>query len=202
MSIGIGDKLDNPIHCGPIYIQALKHHVKDKKMSRGFGRTNTVTRQPNKGRGWNGGLHFGEMEGDAALTSGSCNLVRERMMNMSDNYTGIFCRYCGYMLSSDRTGMTPCPLCKSTMMCKANVPHISQVITHILALCGIKLNRELEVYDHREIDRDPEEKAQIRKREVAYKRFLKGSRDPHAVDYVRRVLDGEIATSPAHAAFR
>ncbi len=41
------------------------------------------------------------------------------------------------MLSSDRMGMTPCPLCKSTMMCKANVPYISQVITHILALCGI-----------------------------------------------------------------
>lgn len=55
-----GKYLEAPIYCGPVYFQALKHHVKDKVQVRSTGQVKPMTRQPPKGRGNRGGLRFGK----------------------------------------------------------------------------------------------------------------------------------------------
>lgn len=53
-----GNYLEALIACGPVYFQALKHHVKDKIQSRGVGTFNPQTRQPLRGRTNHGGLRW------------------------------------------------------------------------------------------------------------------------------------------------
>lgn len=53
-----GELLDAMIYNGPVFFQALKHHVKDKIQVRGLGQVNPTTRQPPKGRGNKGGLRL------------------------------------------------------------------------------------------------------------------------------------------------
>jgi len=55
-----GKPIENKIYSGPIFFQALKHHVKDKVQVRGTGQLHPMTRQPPKGRGNRGGLRFGK----------------------------------------------------------------------------------------------------------------------------------------------
>ena len=56
-----GKLLETPIFKGPVFVQALKHHVKDKVQARGLGAVKPMTRQPPKGRGNKGGLRFGKL---------------------------------------------------------------------------------------------------------------------------------------------
>lgn len=53
---GLHDHLPRAVTCGPVYIQALRHHVKNKKMGRNYGKVHSMTRAPIRGRCWNGGL--------------------------------------------------------------------------------------------------------------------------------------------------
>lgn len=46
-----GKPLEALIYCGPVFFQALKHHVKDKIQARSTGQVKPMTRQPPKGRG-------------------------------------------------------------------------------------------------------------------------------------------------------
>lgn len=53
-----GELLEVLIYSGPVFFQALKHHVKDKIQVRSTGPVNPMTRQPPKGRGNRGGLRL------------------------------------------------------------------------------------------------------------------------------------------------
>lgn len=173
LTMGLYDTLSREVTCGPVFFQPLRHHVRDKKMCRGQGKVHAVTRQPIKGKCWNGGLKFTEMECDASHSNGACEIVRERLMNMSDEYNGIFCATCGHMAEFDINGLVPCPMCKCTEYVKASVPYISQVISHMLTCCGVKLERIL--------DTNTENSRK-------YKQYLKGSRNPRNSNYVQNVL--------------
>ena len=54
-----GNVFGNKIFIGPVYYQRLKHLVQSKMYIRTRGAINTLTRQPLKGRGREGGLRFG-----------------------------------------------------------------------------------------------------------------------------------------------
>lgn len=94
-------------------------------------------------------------------------------MNMADEYNGIFCATCGHMAEFDCNGLVPCPMCKCTEYVKASVPYISQVISHMLTCCGVKLERILNT--------DTENSRK-------YKQYLKGSRNPRDSNYVQNML--------------
>ncbi len=53
-----GKLLETKIFMGPVYFQALKHHVKDKTQTRSQGSISSLTRQPPRGRGNRGGLRL------------------------------------------------------------------------------------------------------------------------------------------------
>jgi hypothetical protein len=52
------EPLEALIFMGPIFVQALKHHVRDKIQARGTGPVNPATRQSTRGRSQRGGLRL------------------------------------------------------------------------------------------------------------------------------------------------
>ena len=138
--------LEAPIYVGPIFFQQLRHHVEDKVQARGKGQRNPTTRQPPKGRGNRGGLRFGEMERDAAISHGASSFLRERLMLVSDEYKTVFCKTCGTFAVNDpnTNSYRKCSLCKSDQnFGHCTIPYAYKLLIHLLAAPGINLRPEL-----------------------------------------------------------
>jgi len=90
-----GKQMDVSIFIGPTYYQRLKHMVEDKMHSRATGPKVLLTRQPPEGRSRDGGLRFGEMERDCMISHGTLQFLKERTLDVSDNYRIFICNICG-----------------------------------------------------------------------------------------------------------
>ena len=81
-----GEQIETKIFFGPTYYFRLKHMVADKINYRQGGKIVSMTKQPTKGRGNDGGLRIGEMETNAILSHGVAAFMKESMMERSDKY--------------------------------------------------------------------------------------------------------------------
>ena len=73
-----------------------------------------LTRQPAEGRARNGGLRYGEMERDATVGHGASLFLKERMIDVSDNFRAFVCRTCGLLaVANPEKNIYRCNKCKS-----------------------------------------------------------------------------------------
>ena len=83
-----GDKIDNPVLVGYMYMMKLFHMVDDKMHARSTGPYSLVTQQPLGGKAQFGGQRFGEMEVWALQAYGAAHLLREILTIKSDDIEG------------------------------------------------------------------------------------------------------------------
>ncbi len=83
-----GDKFDQPIAIGNMYILKLHHMVEDKIHMRSIGPYSITTQQPLGGKAQNGGQRIGEMEVWAFLGYGAAYALREILTIKSDDVMG------------------------------------------------------------------------------------------------------------------
>ncbi len=83
-----GERYDNPIAVGYIYMMKLAHLVDDKIHARSTGPYSMITQQPLGGKAQFGGQRFGEMEVWALEAYGSAYCLQELLTIKSDDVLG------------------------------------------------------------------------------------------------------------------
>jgi DNA-directed RNA polymerase subunit beta len=83
-----GDKFNQEVAVGYMYILKLHHEVEDKIHMRSIGPYSLITQQPLGGRAQGGGQRFGEMEVWALLGHGAAHTLREMLTIKSDDIVG------------------------------------------------------------------------------------------------------------------
>jgi len=143
-----GQPLTQEVACGPVLIQALKHHVADKYQCRSIGKCKPDTRQPIHGRRVHGGTRFGEMERDAAISHGASAFLRERTCYASDKYEVPACRKCGVFAVVNKNEINShdklsCSFCGEDntssydkKFCKLAIPYTLKLLIHTLLALG------------------------------------------------------------------
>jgi DNA-directed RNA polymerase subunit beta len=83
-----GERFDNRVVVGYIYMLKLSHLVADKIHARSIGPYSLVTQQPLGGKAQMGGQRFGEMEVWALMAYGAAHLLQEMLTVKSDDVAG------------------------------------------------------------------------------------------------------------------
>jgi DNA-directed RNA polymerase subunit beta len=83
-----GERYDNPVMVGCVYILKLAHLVDDKIHARSTGPYSMITQQPLGGKAQFGGQRFGEMEVWALEAYGSAYCLQELLTIKSDDVLG------------------------------------------------------------------------------------------------------------------
>ncbi|MBP7850541.1 MAG: DNA-directed RNA polymerase subunit beta [Lentimicrobiaceae bacterium] len=85
---GTGERFDQPVTVGYIYMLKLHHMVDDKMHARSIGPYSLITQQPLGGKAQFGGQRFGEMEVWALEAFGASNILQEVLTVKSDDVVG------------------------------------------------------------------------------------------------------------------
>ena len=84
----LGEKFDQKVTVGYIYMLKLSHLVDDKIHARSIGPYSLITQQPLGGKAQFGGQRFGEMEVWALEAYGAANILQELLTAKSDDIQG------------------------------------------------------------------------------------------------------------------
>ena len=89
-----------------------------------------LTRQPAEGRARNGGLRFGEMERDAIVAHGASAFLKERVLDVSDNFRVFVCRKCGLICTGNPDKQIfKCSNCKNgTDIVQVRIPYAMKLL--------------------------------------------------------------------------
>lgn len=134
-----GKQLNVNIFIGPTYYQRLKHLVDDKIHSRSHGPVVQLTRQPSEGRARDGGLRFGEMERDCMISHGTVQFLKERMLDVSDNYRLFICQKCGLKgICNPERDINICKNCDNqTSFSEVRIPYACKLLMQELEAMSI-----------------------------------------------------------------
>ena len=83
-----GERFEQPVTVGYIYMLKLHHMVDDKMHARSIGPYSLITQQPLGGKAQFGGQRFGEMEVWALEAFGAANILQEILTVKSDDVNG------------------------------------------------------------------------------------------------------------------
>ena len=98
-----------------------------------------LTRQPAEGRARNGGLRFGEMERDAIVAHGASAFLKERMLDVSDNFRVFICRQCGLICTANPDkNIFKCTACKNNAdITQVRIPYAMKLLIQELMTMGV-----------------------------------------------------------------
>jgi len=113
-----GERFDQPVTVGVIYMLKLGHLVDDKMHARSIGPYSLITQQPLGGKAQFGGQRFGEMEVWALEAFGASHILQEILTVKSDDVIG-------------RAKAYEC-IVKGENMAKPNIPESFNVLIHEL----------------------------------------------------------------------
>ncbi|MEM4257482.1 MAG: DNA-directed RNA polymerase subunit B, partial [Candidatus Diapherotrites archaeon] len=82
-----GKRIEGEIFTGVVAYRRLFHMTAHKIQSRARGPVQILTRQPTEGKEKEGGLRFGEMEGETLVGHGAAMLLQEKFIDDSDKVT-------------------------------------------------------------------------------------------------------------------
>ncbi len=85
---GTGERFEQTVTVGYIYMMKLHHLVDDKMHARSIGPYSLITQQPLGGKAQFGGQRFGEMEVWALEAFGAANILQEILTVKSDDVVG------------------------------------------------------------------------------------------------------------------
>ncbi|MBU2477159.1 DNA-directed RNA polymerase subunit B, partial [Candidatus Micrarchaeota archaeon] len=110
-----GKKLEGEIFTGVVAYRRLFHMVAHKMQSRSRGPVQILTRQPTEGKEKEGGLRFGEMEGETLVGHGAAMLLHEKLIEDSDKLIELVCEKCGLIAINDKIrNRKYCAICGSS----------------------------------------------------------------------------------------
>lgn len=123
-----GEKFEQRVTVGIIYILKLGHLVDDKMHARSIGPYSLITQQPLGGKAQFGGQRFGEMEVWALEAFGASNILQEILTVKSDDVVG-------------RAKAYEC-IVKGENMPKPNIPESFNVLIHELRGLALEITLE------------------------------------------------------------
>jgi len=138
-----GNRIEGKIFTGVIAYRRLYHMVAHKMQARSRGPVQILTRQPTEGKEKEGGLRFGEMEGETLIGHGASMLLQEKIVEDSDKIVEYVCEKCGIVAVNDRVrNKKYCPVCKSSKVYPVEMSYAFKLLLDELKALGIypKLN--------------------------------------------------------------
>jgi len=126
---------EGPVYCLKVSTEVFMVRRNGKAVWTGNSRGNhgpiiMLTRQPAEGRARNGGLRFGEMERDAIVAHGASSFLKERMLDVSDNFRVFVCRLCGLLCTGNpEKNIFKCTKCKNgTDIVQVRIPYAMKLL--------------------------------------------------------------------------
>ena len=139
-----GKRIEGAIFSGVIPVQKLYHVVTHKMQARARGPVQVLTRQPTEGKEKEGGLRFGEMEGETLVGHGAAMLLHEKMIEDSDKTVEIVCEKCGVVAVNDEIRHKRyCPICKSSTVYPVEMSYGFKLLLEELKALGILAELQL-----------------------------------------------------------
>ncbi len=133
-----GERIAGEVFTGLIAYRRLFHMVAHKMQARSRGPVQILTRQPTEGKEKEGGLRFGEMEGETLVGHGAAMLLQEKFIDDSDKVIELVCERCGIIAINDQIrNRKYCQLCGSSKVYPVEMSYGFKLLLDELKALGI-----------------------------------------------------------------
>ncbi|MDD5148522.1 MAG: DNA-directed RNA polymerase subunit B [Candidatus ainarchaeum sp.] len=133
-----GQRMEGEIFVGMCGYRRLFHMVVHKMQARARGPVQILTRQPTEGKEKEGGLRFGEMEGETLVGHGAAMLLHEKFIEDSDKAVELVCEKCGVIAIHDLIrNKKYCPICESSKVYPVEMSYGFKLLLDELKALGI-----------------------------------------------------------------
>ncbi|MBN2067310.1 MAG: DNA-directed RNA polymerase subunit B [Candidatus Diapherotrites archaeon] len=133
-----GERIQGEIFTGVVAYRRLFHMVAHKMQARSRGPVQILTRQPTEGKEKEGGLRFGEMEGETLVGHGAAMLLQEKFIEDSDRVVELVCESCGVIAINDQIrNRRYCPICGGSKVYPVEMSYGFKLLLDELKALGI-----------------------------------------------------------------
>ncbi len=133
-----GQRIEAEIFTGVVAYRRLFHMVAHKMQARSRGPVQILTRQPTEGKEKEGGLRFGEMEGETLVGHGAAMLLQEKFIEDSDKVVELVCEKCGVIAINDQIrNKKYCAVCDGSKVYPVEMSYGFKLLLDELKALGI-----------------------------------------------------------------